>query len=219
MAAELRLVVDNSRRWRHGLDHDPLGQEPNGQSYTSAQGELGHCQSIPMRHTVTLPFVDSFTVNLVPRRMSDRACHLGATSEGLDEFRMVVHGPTKIRRIFGFVNDDDSRDGRNKHEENSCMATKAEKSPLFLEVGARLRELREVVGYSSTRSFAAALDIPEDRLGTYERGIALLPMQTALALKRRFGVTTDWLYDEDPVGMPVGLYKSIETHRQHPKTG
>ena len=83
------------------------------------------------------------------------------------------------------------------------------KSTLYVATGNRLRVLREALGYDSLRDFAAAIDVPEDRFGTYERGVSLLQMPTALLIKRRYGVTLEWIYDGDATGMPQGLREAI----------
>lgn len=83
------------------------------------------------------------------------------------------------------------------------------KSRIYAETGNRLRVMREALGYDSLRDFAAEIDVPEDRFGTYERGVSLLQMPTALLIKRRFGVTLEWIYDGDASGMPHALYEAI----------
>ena len=83
------------------------------------------------------------------------------------------------------------------------------KSTLYVATGNRLRVMREALGYDSLRDFSAAIDVPEDRFGTYERGVSLLQMPTALLIKRRFGVTLEWIYDGDASGMPHALYEAI----------
>lgn len=105
-------------------------------------------------------------------------------------------------------------DPTQNESEDRQMAERPEKPLLYVDTGNRLREMREALGYGTLRDFAAALDVPEDRMGTYERGISLLQMPTALLIKQRYGVTLEWIYDGDPRGMPHGLYEDIKARQQ-----
>ncbi len=77
------------------------------------------------------------------------------------------------------------------------------------ECGQRLRQTRQALGYASGRDFANAVDVPEDRLSTYERGTAMTPPQLVLQLYRRHGISFEWIYAGEPGLMPVALWDKI----------
>ena len=87
---------------------------------------------------------------------------------------------------------------------------KDDRTPFNIGVGRRLRETRLVLDYDTTRSFAEALGIQEDRLGKWENGDVPIPPLYARQLKVRFAITTDWLYTGDPSGLPAGLYRALK---------
>ncbi len=65
------------------------------------------------------------------------------------------------------------------------------KGPDLKSLGRRLRELR---GFDlSQEEFAKQLGISQSQLSKYERGIASPPAEILFAVKKRFGVSIDWL--------------------------
>lgn len=83
------------------------------------------------------------------------------------------------------------------------LPPKTDVLPLPAVVGIRLKQLREALGYPLGRQ----KEFAEDVLGVgyrtwnnYETGDALIPIATAIRLKRKYRVPLDWLYDGDPSG-------------------
>lgn len=76
-------------------------------------------------------------------------------------------------------------------------------------VGRRLKSLRLARGFDTIRAFAKDLEVEEDRYDAWEKGKSLLPPQVALLLRRRFGITSDWLYYGDTAGLARGLYEEL----------
>jgi len=65
------------------------------------------------------------------------------------------------------------------------------RSPDLKALGRRLRELR---GFEVTQEqFAKELGVSQSQLSKYERGIAGPPADVLFLVKRRFGVSIDWL--------------------------
>lgn len=71
-------------------------------------------------------------------------------------------------------------------------------------IGARLRQMRAARNLS-IRDWAKYLEVGEKRYDKWERGLAVIPIDEVLRLKRRFGITSDWLYfaDESAMAAPV----------------
>jgi transcriptional regulator with XRE-family HTH domain len=64
-------------------------------------------------------------------------------------------------------------------------------SPDLKALGRRLRELR---GFDLTQEeFATQLGTSQSQLSKYERGVAAPPADILFLVKRRFGVSIDWL--------------------------
>jgi len=85
------------------------------------------------------------------------------------------------------------------------------KSDPFREaVGMRLAQLREGKGFKKQRHFANEIGIPEETYTKWEKGKALIPPYYVLELKRKFGITADWLYFGDESALPRALYTEIK---------
>lgn len=72
------------------------------------------------------------------------------------------------------------------------------------EVGRRLKAVRAALDLTE-KDLAELIKVRRERLSSWERGARMLEPQIARRLKRVFGVTTDWLYDGDPAGLPHAL--------------
>lgn len=210
MPDNLRLVVDNSRRWRGRFHSDSLRQKVRRQLYVCAQGKPRYRNPVAMRDPVVLPLVDGLPVDPIAGGALDSACDLGSAAQRPNEVCVSAHGGKTIRRFVGFVNPLKSDDLPGLESDNPSMGTKDSKDPYKVAVGQRLREVRLALDYDTTRGFAEILEVDEDRLGKWETGVNLLPPPYALKLRRRFAVTTDWLYAGDPTGLPARLYKRLE---------
>jgi transcriptional regulator with XRE-family HTH domain len=64
-------------------------------------------------------------------------------------------------------------------------------------VGARLKALRLELGYKSQTAFAEKLGIEKNTYNPYEKGTRALTFETALKIRRNFGVSVDWLFFGD----------------------
>lgn len=74
---------------------------------------------------------------------------------------------------------------------SSRVLTTRRDVPDLRAVGKRLRELR---GFEMTQAqFAEELGISQSQLSKYERGAAVLPGDVLFFVKKRFGVSIDWL--------------------------
>lgn len=67
-------------------------------------------------------------------------------------------------------------------------------SKQYIEIGLRLKALRE--GFTDHRqgAYAAAHGFNEDQYGTWERGVRRIPVECAERLCDTYGLTLDWIY-------------------------
>lgn len=85
-----------------------------------------------------------------------------------------------------------------------------------LEVANRLAALREKLGLTQV-DFAEALGIEKNTYNAYERGKRPLSVETAKKIRRRYGISTDWLLYGD-IGQPNHQFLlTIEPEKQAPK--
>lgn len=76
-------------------------------------------------------------------------------------------------------------------------------------VGRRLNQLRRAKLFETKRGFAKELGWDEDRYDKWEVGKALIPPEEALKLKKRFGITADWLYYGEEVTLSGTLQAEL----------
>jgi transcriptional regulator with XRE-family HTH domain len=69
-----------------------------------------------------------------------------------------------------------------------------------LEISNRLAALRERLGLDQV-AFAKALGIEKQTYNAYERGKRPLTIETAKKIRRRYGISVDWLLFGD-IGQP-----------------
>lgn len=69
-----------------------------------------------------------------------------------------------------------------------------------LEISNRLAALREKLGLDQT-TFAKSLGIEKNTYNAYERGKRPLTIETAKKIRKRYGISVDWLLFGD-VGQP-----------------
>jgi len=79
------------------------------------------------------------------------------------------------------------------------------------QVGQRLRAVRTAAGYRTAREFAEKLDIEENTLTSWERGERLIEPEGLAGVRELTGVTADYIYYDDPSGLPPELVRNLET--------
>lgn len=73
-----------------------------------------------------------------------------------------------------------------------------------MEVANRLAALREKLGVDQV-AFAKALGIEKNTYNAYERGKRPLTIETAKKIRRRYGISVDWLLFGD-LGQPNQMF-------------
>jgi len=77
-------------------------------------------------------------------------------------------------------------------------------------IGRRLATLRVAVAPDVSQSeFCRVLRVGKSQWNQFETGERKITTEVALKLKHRYGVTTDWIYDNDPSQLPFDLHQKI----------
>jgi transcriptional regulator with XRE-family HTH domain len=79
-------------------------------------------------------------------------------------------------------------------------------------VGYRLRLLREVLGYKgrgNQKKFAAMVGIGANSWNSYEQGNSRISVINMRKLKRKTGVTSDWVYFGDTDDLPLNIARRL----------
>lgn len=80
------------------------------------------------------------------------------------------------------------------------------------ECGARLVAARVALGFDTMREFANHMNIKEDRYDKWEKGTNGIPNWFIWMLKRRHGITFEWIFDGDPSDLPHSLAVKATRH-------
>ena len=75
--------------------------------------------------------------------------------------------------------------------------------------GKRLRAARLALGYEVLEQYANDAGIRSNNYSQHETGVRRISLATAKALKRRFRLSLDFIYDGDPHSLPHGLANKI----------
>jgi DNA-binding XRE family transcriptional regulator len=79
-------------------------------------------------------------------------------------------------------------------------------------IGQRLKMLREVLGYKgrgNQTKFAKWIGIPYTTWNNYELGLGKISPANLLKLKRKTGVTSDWVYFGDSDELPLNIARRL----------
>jgi hypothetical protein len=88
-------------------------------------------------------------------------------------------------------------------------ATKPEQAEEVPGQAGRLLRLRKAYGYETSTAFAKFLDIALTTYSGFENG-APLSRQAAFKIVRKIpGVTLDWLYFDNPAGLPLDVARRL----------
>lgn len=87
-----------------------------------------------------------------------------------------------------------------------------DKGPLKINVGRRLRQLREALALDQ-KAFGQSVGLSQPRYSMYETGERLLSVPIALDICEEFTVSMDWLYRGDPSALPGDLRERIRQAR------
>ncbi len=74
----------------------------------------------------------------------------------------------------------------------------------FAEIATRLKWHRQIAGMNQD-DYARAIGLKRSQLANFENGDFRLSLDGAIALKRRFGLSLDFLFLGDTEGLPEAL--------------
>lgn len=77
------------------------------------------------------------------------------------------------------------------------------------EIAKRLRAVRMALGLSQAE-ISRRIGAQPTQWGNWEKARARIRVDEAMALKKRFGIPTDWIYLGDDRSMPYDLMRAIE---------
>lgn len=83
------------------------------------------------------------------------------------------------------------------------------------EIGRRLRQTREALGFAKRPDLLrellaqADVDYERDQLEKWEHGKAEPATWFLREMRRRYGVTSDWILLNDPERLPADLYNKL----------
>lgn len=80
----------------------------------------------------------------------------------------------------------------------------------LIDIGARIRILREAMGYDSATLFAAYVGWSPQQLSNYERGYKRPEISMAIRLCKKTGVTLDWIFRGETAGLPLHVANLIQ---------
>jgi DNA-binding XRE family transcriptional regulator len=90
---------------------------------------------------------------------------------------------------------------------DGCFSQFMKKRP-FADIGRRLTVFREAIGISQAQ-VCRDIGVAPNTWNQYEKGIREIPPTTAVKLHRKYGVTTDWIYDGDRTMLPAGIERKL----------
>lgn len=93
------------------------------------------------------------------------------------------------------------------------MNAKRDDSRSHAAIGHRLRLARTVIG-SQQADFAAKAGIAQNTYNQYERGKKRPSVDNALKLCDAYMLTLDWIYRDDPSGLPYRFADSLRDLRK-----
>jgi hypothetical protein len=79
-------------------------------------------------------------------------------------------------------------------------------------VGVRLELTRRALGYATAALFASSLGgkMTPQKWNNYTSGRQMIPVEAALLVCRKFGITLDWIYRGDASALPGKVLSKID---------
>ncbi len=77
------------------------------------------------------------------------------------------------------------------------------------EIGRRLIETREALGFSGQVDFCREIDVEKNVYNPFEKGRRRITVDVAIKIRRRFGIPLDWTYCGDSTALPAHIYRKL----------
>lgn len=82
----------------------------------------------------------------------------------------------------------------------------------FVDIGRRIKVLREALGFESAALFAAHVGWSPQQLSNYENGQKRPEVTMAIKLCTRTNVTLDYIYRGEHAGLPLHVANAIQDY-------
>jgi transcriptional regulator with XRE-family HTH domain len=80
----------------------------------------------------------------------------------------------------------------------------------FTDIGRRLTAMRVALRLTQAQ-VCRDIHINPNTWNQYEKGVREIPPLIAIRLRKRYGVTTDWIYDGDRTMLPTILDRQLNS--------
>lgn len=84
---------------------------------------------------------------------------------------------------------------------------------LAKDVGRRLAQIREIMGYTQI-DFGKAAGLSQSRYNAYEIGARLLTLKAALLLCQKYTLDLNYLFMGDPGNLPHKLFEELKKRKK-----
>ena len=172
----------------------------------------------PLSHPVR-PLPRSFVVRTWIPEPKQGCGHDAVATQIFDELGLSCHDDRNIGNIFRTVKAEDLEDyAMGICGEDIRMAKKDERKPLNVEYGHRLRRIRLAEGFPHISSFVEEMFVSKDdqafkryesRYSKWESGDVGTPVWFVSELRKRYGVTHDYVFEGDMSALPRDLRRRI----------
>lgn len=109
------------------------------------------------------------------------------TSQGLSEFAYCEATSSWVRGGIGLVADS------------------------LTDISKRLELTRLALGFDSQVEFCKAIRVQKNLYNPFEKGKRRISLAIAMKIRRKFGISLDWIYFGDPGNLPTNLTRKIES--------
>jgi len=94
------------------------------------------------------------------------------------------------------------------------MARKVIQATPHADIGARLKAARLSLGHDHLGDYAENAGIKPNAYSQNETGVKRIEVDAALSLKRKYGVTLDWIYAGDESSLPYKFVNGMARLRK-----
>lgn len=79
------------------------------------------------------------------------------------------------------------------------------------DISKRLVLTRKALGFESQIDFCKAIRVQKNIYNPFEKGKRRISLAIAMKIRRRFGISLDWIYCGDPTSLPLHIHRKIES--------
>jgi len=77
------------------------------------------------------------------------------------------------------------------------------------DTAKRLELTRIALGFESQVDFCKEIRVQKNVYNPFEKGKRRISLGIAMKIRRRFGISLDWIYCGDPASLPVHVYRKL----------